>query len=461
MNNVFILHATEDNDVAMLLGRLLKGTNLTVYFDKSILSGKGMSGDIHSRIKEAAVILVLLSRFAKKTHWLEEEIAVVLEKGHTVIPILLDTEAKNNWIWPLLSDRKSIRIELESDLNNIVTQVTQAIEGPIPNYLIDITISDMALSLSRKRKIGMIYGNPDAIDTYILSTTEEMEMDWQEARSYFALNVLKRVIIFTHLSPNSYVHLEKTWLRKVKEILAYFYWKAGSRNGTEKDFFEAAREIRSWMLEREQSNLEDFHKIKAYLLERYLTEDYFLDETKPHAYKLIAIKAKRIWEMTGESNSERNWHKALLYVKLFYENIIGAVLDSDKVKTTKILEAFEFSKAPENKFIIINAFEAALAIEFLDKGVLNKLIDSPEHDINMVSVDRWPEKLISLRYLEERLEYDQESGQVIYIGKMDVSIKTKLLAEIKKEKDDIEYLSVIVEHLYNQSQQKPYREQVL
>ena len=352
--------------------------------------------------------------------------------------------------------------EIDKNLDAAAANLEQAEELISPQFL-NISVMEMARAASRYRKIEKRWGHADALDYLIPSTANEMLNDLLDARSNLALNILKGVIPFAQLHPESYVHLEAAWLRRVKAILAYCYWRAGSLKGPDADYFDASAEIRSWLLKRERSKLQDFDRVENYLTENYLTKSGLLDEKK--AEKLIIAKARRIWETTGEQDPEKNWFRARLYIKLFYENIVGAVRSKDektgREKTAKILEAFEFSKSPLNRFLIINAFEAVLAIEFLDKQVIEHLKNSPAHNLNMVSVSFWPSHIGSRKSNNGEFRYDKPSRQIIYEGQMSVGDRDYLLHELEKETANKGALEIAVKHLYAQSQQVPFEMMIL
>jgi hypothetical protein len=461
MNKIVVIHAEADTPTAMLLRSLIESENYRVLLNSSITSGHSLSRELTDSISNAHAILVLLSRHSKGTRWLEQEIAVILEKGHTVIPILLDDSAKENWIWPLLSDRRAIQFYSSSNPDRIVSIVKTAVEGPISPDYIDVTISDMALAFSRRRKIKKLYGSVDALEMMMPSTDKEKESDWQEAEATFSLNVLKRLISFTQLSPESYLHLENTWIRKAKEILGYYYWLSGSTFGHYIDFMHAGEEIRKWLLNRDQLEIKDFATVKYYLSTRYLKSDLSLNDESDYTIELIGKKAHRIWEINKNSNKEINWYRAKLYVKLFYENIIEAIVEKDKNKIAKILEAFEFSKAQENGFLIINTFEVALAVEFIDKNVLAELIDTPTYDLNLVPLEKCPASLKEIICFDENLEFHDQSCQLIYHGKMPSNTLQKLISAAEEDSESREANIVAIQHLYQQSQQLPFRDQIL
>src|SRR5271157_1312663 len=70
-----------------------------------------------------------------------------------------------------------------------------------------------------------------------------------------------------------------------------------------------------------------------------------------------------------------------MYVRLFYENIIPAVVEKDRLSVLRVLKAFQYSKAPENCWWVINCFEAALAIYFLDRRIIESLWEDSKGDL--------------------------------------------------------------------------------
>jgi hypothetical protein len=119
MSDVFMSYAREDNEVAKQLRQTLEDQGWSVHFDRYIAAGQDFSEVITEAVSRARVVLVLLSRHSKRSRWLENELAIALEKGQTVIPILLDSEAKDNWIWPLISDRMAIQVKSDAELNEV------------------------------------------------------------------------------------------------------------------------------------------------------------------------------------------------------------------------------------------------------------------------------------------------------------------------------------------------------
>ncbi len=125
MSNVFISYATGDKDktYAHLLSRKLKEAGLSVFDDLSLASGTDFSKKIENALRESQAVVVLLSRHSNRSRWVNAELRAALEHGKIVIPVLLDEEAKNNWVWPLVSDRKTATLQSPDQIPEVVRLV--------------------------------------------------------------------------------------------------------------------------------------------------------------------------------------------------------------------------------------------------------------------------------------------------------------------------------------------------
>ena len=236
-----------------------------------------------------------------------------------------------------------------------------------------------------------------------LSSPEEQQADARKARVFLASEVLEgRINFASRISPNSYWRLEEEWLKEVKCLRAYFRWQrriGGVDPVCEKeDYYEACEYFRQKLVtDQIKASLAEFEKPRQYIEDRYLT-DGKLDRRKPGANLLVARKARRIWETTGETDVTRNWLDAEVYVRMFYESIVPAVMDDDLESVLTVLKAFQYSRAPENSFRVINCFETALAIYFLNHETIHNLWNesakdpAPESSIHSkVGVESWPD----------------------------------------------------------------------
>ena len=166
------------------------------------------------------------------------------------------------------------------------------------------------------------------------------------------------------------------WLSEVKENIAYFGWinnrdEFGFWSGPrtrEDHYYAACAEIRKLLVERKSKDrLENFRRIRDYISGRYLDE--FLKLNGEHAAELIDTKAKRLSSRAGAFAHTQ----ATEYARKFYENLIPAVEDGEREACTAVLEVLQHGGTWPNFPDIINCFEAAVAISFLDAALVQEL----------------------------------------------------------------------------------------
>jgi len=115
MADVFISYASADRQSAEVIVKHLDAAGYSVFLDqRAIVAGLDWSQRIMSEIQSAGATIVLLSSHSRQSLWVREEVQVALDQTKHVIPVLLDDEATQNWIWPLLAQRQGLRLELGS-----------------------------------------------------------------------------------------------------------------------------------------------------------------------------------------------------------------------------------------------------------------------------------------------------------------------------------------------------------
>jgi hypothetical protein len=284
--------------------------------------------------------------------------------------------------------------------------------------------------------------------------------DWHAAETFFASEVLEgRINFASRISAKSYFHLEGIWLKEVKLLMAYYQWlkdKALFKHHDE-DFFDVCNHIRQKLLVNDgmKALQSEFTEAKDYIREHYLDKDGKIQDPAKEGSKLhqlIMHKAERIGHTLNDPDNERNQIYAKMYVKMFYDNIIPAVLEGDlhlkKEKTLRILKAFQYSKV--NRFIIINCFETALAIYFLDSDIINDLW----YESSSVETASWPKNFNN--YLNESLKdkFEYNSGRIHFKGEMEDEEKEDLIRALNEAgpgRAKKEHLEAI-EELYWKSQ---------
>jgi len=327
----------------------------------------------------------------------------------------------------------------------------------IPSYItfegVTEDIANDAYCLSQFRKIKKCDKTLLEIIANTHSTVEEMEDDWYQASIRCVLAFLKRQRSLTGLTSDCYIVFESVWLDDVKKLIAYYKSLKSPLESIDETYFNATKEIRSFLFNTQSVGSKSFNDVKNYLNANYLTNGKF-DEKKENAHKLIKRKAERLYRSTGIDNKEYNWSRAKYFIELFYDNIIPAVLGDEKC-LARVLKAFGFGKYKQNGFFVINSFEAAIAIFYLDKEKLKKVIGDPQSFVFSISLlnEQWQtDKIVS----DKNFEYNEGTKWITYKGVMKDSERDKLL----KTFDERNYHNKIKE-LYYQSNITPSEDGIL
>lgn len=221
------------------------------------------------------------------------------------------------------------------------------------------------------------------------SNEREQLEDYHHGEVMIAKEVLEGSIKFAEsVSSKSFPRLQNIWLNEVKEIMAYFIWDIHGHRVTpsthEDDYQDACDNIRSMLVDpNRKAKLSLFLEVKAFIENRYLNKGR-LDENKPDAVASIERKASRIESRlrpTGQRTHDfDNWLDAKAYMKLFYENIIPAVIEKNKECVLAVLKAFQFTKTVRDKMHVVDAFEVAVAISYLDEDLVNEIWELHKED---------------------------------------------------------------------------------
>ncbi len=132
MSDVFISYSHKDAHAAEGLARVLEKKGLSVFFDRmSLVSGEDFSASIAREISRAKAVIVLLSEHSSRSKWVEAELQAALENSRYVVPVLLDSLATENWVWPLVGDRKAIVLEHGQDSYDLMRQVAREVTATI------------------------------------------------------------------------------------------------------------------------------------------------------------------------------------------------------------------------------------------------------------------------------------------------------------------------------------------
>lgn len=290
------------------------------------------------------------------------------------------------------------------------------------------------------------------------SHESDMVNDWVDACAHVATIIMEGHVDFALIDTESYGILEDIWFKRVKQGKAYQIWRREDQGSPEKNYHRASQDFRHLLLTGEKADPEDFQRVREYLETRYLTRNHTLDLEKKATRELIEKKAFRIWRSRGavpNDDSEANRARARLYASMYYENIIDAA-DGSEEATSMVLRAFEFSKCQENRYLIINSFETAIAIYFLDRKVIAKVLANPEnYDFNMAPVTDWPDSVRVPEQCGNRFNYDAVGKQIIFKGRMTEAERNALMEAYPSQ-------TAAIASLYEQSHPSlPLEDQIL
>lgn len=128
MSDIFISYAREDAPIAEAIASKLRSTGLTVFIDKEVLvTGETFADAIQNEVLSARLVVLVLSRNARRSRWVQQELIAALEGGGSreVLPVLIDEEAEENVLWPLVANRQAIREVDISKLPDLVTDLSR------------------------------------------------------------------------------------------------------------------------------------------------------------------------------------------------------------------------------------------------------------------------------------------------------------------------------------------------
>ena len=123
MADVFISYARQDRVWAEQLRSALEHHGLSVFVDHALVAGESFTSRVTSELADSNVVLVLLSGHSSRGQFVEDELRAALDTGRTVVPVLLDENATNNWVWPLISNRQSATLRTDDDFGRLIQTV--------------------------------------------------------------------------------------------------------------------------------------------------------------------------------------------------------------------------------------------------------------------------------------------------------------------------------------------------
>jgi hypothetical protein len=89
---VFLSYSRVDREYVSSLAKWLRGHGVRVWFDHEIDYGTRWEAEIETRLASASVLLVVMSKAARRSRWVRREINRAKERGIPVLPLLLKAD---------------------------------------------------------------------------------------------------------------------------------------------------------------------------------------------------------------------------------------------------------------------------------------------------------------------------------------------------------------------------------
>lgn len=157
MPNIFISYSHNDSTISQEISKALKNEGFSVFTDNNLLLSDNIQNTLQRSLIEAETVILLLSKNSKSSQWVRNEIASALDHGKKIIPVLLDDQAKNNWVWPLVSKHQAISFENDkSSVEDVVSKIVKGLGSGKNNSTEQSDESDMAAPKTRSVKNSVL-----------------------------------------------------------------------------------------------------------------------------------------------------------------------------------------------------------------------------------------------------------------------------------------------------------------
>lgn len=157
--NIFISYSQEDHKIAGQLADMLDERGLKLFLDSDSLDGSCWTSSAFDQLRTAQAVVILLSTHTQRDGWIKDEVVSALEAdaGRPIISILLDSDAKKNWVWPLVASRQVLDVsDGQGSINNVVEAVSAIAAPSIPAPTLRILPSKY--SVGRYSILGIFLG---------------------------------------------------------------------------------------------------------------------------------------------------------------------------------------------------------------------------------------------------------------------------------------------------------------
>ena len=126
---VFISYSRRDEAVAHLLAHILRANQIDCFIDRDLRVGQKFDSRLQQMIKESNLILVLLTKEASRSPWVNQEIGFATALGKTVWPLAIETGTEP---YGMLSMTQAYSLFDWADPTLAIQRLVSALQSSIP-----------------------------------------------------------------------------------------------------------------------------------------------------------------------------------------------------------------------------------------------------------------------------------------------------------------------------------------
>jgi hypothetical protein len=295
-------------------------------------------------------------------------------------------------------------------------------------------------NLLKHRKLRLYQGKTfEQLVESIPNSHEDEMLARTNAELLLASYILNGKIHLIHQVPESgYYLLENLWLEKVKEFAAYFNWEDNPNHHSVENYFEACQILQKMLLSSEikpygnTAIQMEFETVKTYLETNYVSNTlrHHLLEKKKQRYESLPSQLK--------PKNSTNRKLAETYVYMYYDHIIPAVMEQNEDDILMVLKALQYGE-PHAGYWVANAFEAAIAIYFLDPAIMKVLWSTGQERVLPLQASvrvNLPTNVEIPKFAGLKILFDPERNTLSCSGVMRRAQKDILVEQLQKRNTD-------------------------
>lgn len=126
---VFISYSRKDEAVAQLLAHILRANRIDCLIDREVRAGQRFDATLHKMIRDASLILVLLTKDSSRSAWVNQEIGFATAQGKAIWPLAIEADIEP---YGMLSTTQAYSLFDWSDPARAVQRLIAALQSGAP-----------------------------------------------------------------------------------------------------------------------------------------------------------------------------------------------------------------------------------------------------------------------------------------------------------------------------------------